>query len=44
MERLKQLKLNIVGDGLRVRFKPTEEDLEKAYEYGKSFRDAVVKE
>ena len=42
MERLKQLKLKVVGEGLRVRFKPTDEDLACAYEYGKVFGTAVV--
>jgi len=44
MERLKQLKLKLVGEGFRVRFKPNEEDLAKAYEYGKTFGTAVITE
>jgi flavorubredoxin len=41
MQRLGQLKLKIVGEGFRVRFKPTEEDLARAFEYGKVFGEAV---
>lgn len=36
IERLKQLKLKVV-DGYRVRFKPTQNDLSDAYEYGYDF-------
>ncbi|GHU66826.1 hypothetical protein AGMMS49983_17150 [Clostridia bacterium] len=42
MDRLRQLKLNIVGDGLRVRFKPNDKDNETAFEYGKQFGTAVL--
>ncbi|MDR0875412.1 MAG: FprA family A-type flavoprotein [Clostridiales Family XIII bacterium] len=42
MERLRQLKLKIVGDGLRVRFKPNQDDDEGAAEYGKRFGTAVL--
>ena len=42
MERLKQLKLKIVGDGLRVRFKPNEEELARAFEYGRVFGTSVL--
>ncbi|MCL1895807.1 MAG: FprA family A-type flavoprotein [Clostridiales bacterium] len=42
MDRLKQLKLKIVGEGLRVRFKPTEEDLARAFEFGKVFGTAIL--
>ena len=41
-ERLKQLKMKIVGEGFRVRFKPSEDDLTAAYEFGKTFGTAVV--
>jgi flavorubredoxin len=44
MERLGQLKLKLVGDGLRVRFKPSEKDLAKAHDYGKEFGTAVLSE
>lgn len=36
LERLKQLKMHVV-DGLRVRFKPSENNLLDAYEYGYNF-------
>ncbi|WP_461613420.1 FAD-dependent oxidoreductase [Clostridium sp. Marseille-QA1073] len=36
MERIKQLRLNTIPP-LRVSFKPTEEDLTKAYSFGESF-------
>ena len=42
MDRLKQLKLKIVGEGFRVRFTPSEEELSKAYNYGKVFGTAVI--
>jgi len=42
LERLKQLKMRLVGEGFRVRLKPNEEDLIKAFEYGKIFGTAVV--
>lgn len=35
-ERLRQLKADVV-DGYRIRFKPNEEDLKGAYEYGSNF-------
>ncbi|MDR3364004.1 MAG: FprA family A-type flavoprotein [Clostridiales Family XIII bacterium] len=42
MDRLRQLKLKLVGEGLRVRFKPTDDDLMAAFEYGKVFGAAVL--
>ncbi|MDR3304585.1 MAG: FprA family A-type flavoprotein [Clostridiales Family XIII bacterium] len=42
MERLRQLKLQIVGDGFRVRFKPSEEDEHAAFAYGEGFGAAVT--
>lgn len=39
--RMQQLKLSMPLEGMRVRFKPTEEDLAKAEEYGRSFARAV---
>jgi len=42
MERLKQLKLRLVGEGLRARFKPSEKDLAEAAAYGKTFGTAVL--
>ncbi|MDR0854468.1 MAG: FprA family A-type flavoprotein [Clostridiales Family XIII bacterium] len=42
MSRLSQLKLKIVGDGLRVRFKPSKDEKVVAYEYGQTFGNAVL--
>jgi flavorubredoxin len=42
LARLQQLRLKIVGDGLRVRFKPNQEDRAGAVEYGKRFGTAVL--
>jgi flavorubredoxin len=41
-DRLKQLKMRLVGEGFRARLKPSEEDLAGAYEYGKTFGTAVI--
>ena len=41
-ERLKQLKMK-VSEGFRVRFKPNEEDLAAAYDYGYQFGEKVLK-
>lgn len=40
-ERLKQLKMKVT-EGLRVRFKPGETDLQAAYEYGRQFGERVL--
>ena len=37
IERLKQLKMRVPDDGLRVRFKPGKENLVDAYDYGYNF-------
>ncbi len=37
IERLKQLRMKVVDDGFRVRFKPDESQLIDAYEYGYNF-------
>lgn len=37
IQRLKQLKMRVPDDGFRVRFKPSENDLQDAYEYGYNF-------
>jgi flavorubredoxin len=42
MERLRQLKLNLIGDGMRVRFKPDKDQKQAAFEYGKTFGAAVL--
>ena len=39
--RMQQLKLSLPAEGLRVRFKPTSQDLEAAKEYGAAFAKAV---
>lgn len=35
--RLRQVKMKVEDEGFRVRFKPTQADLEKAYAFGKAF-------
>lgn len=37
LERMKGLRLSVVEPGLRINFKPTDEDLEEAKEYGREF-------
>lgn len=37
MERLRQLKCKVPEEGFRVRFRPAEEDLAAAYQYGRNF-------
>lgn len=37
IERLKQLKLRVPDDGFRIRFKPSDNELIDAYEYGYNF-------
>jgi flavorubredoxin len=41
MERLRQLKLNVYGEGFRVRFKPQEDNLREAREFGMRFGESV---
>lgn len=41
MERLKQLNLKLYGEGLRVRFKPSEAQLQEAFEFGYGFGASV---
>lgn len=41
MERLKQLRMKVYGKGLRVRFKPSDAQLEEAYEFGYNFGRSV---
>lgn len=43
MQRLGQLKLKIYGEGLKFRFKPSEQQETEAFEYGKGFGEAVLK-
>ena len=42
-ERYKQLKLNIVSEPLGILFKPSEENLESAYNFGLDFAKKVLK-
>ncbi|WP_130861176.1 FAD-dependent oxidoreductase [Bacilliculturomica massiliensis] len=42
MERLKQLNMKVVGEGLKVRFKPNEAELAGAYEFGFNFGASVL--
>lgn len=43
MERLKQLRMKLYGEGLKVQFKPSEVQLEEAFEYGYGFGLSVIK-
>ncbi|MEG0661687.1 MAG: FAD-dependent oxidoreductase, partial [Anaerovoracaceae bacterium] len=43
MQRLKQLRLKVYGEGLRVQFKPSEVQLEEAFEFGYGFGMSVLK-
>ena len=37
IERLKQLKMKVIDDGFRVKFKPSDAELSEAYDYGYNF-------
>lgn len=41
-ERLKQLKMKVFEPGLKVKFKPSDEDLNKAFEFGKDFAQKLI--
>lgn len=41
MQRIKQIRLKPFGEGLKVRFKPSEEQLKTAYEFGVEFGKAI---
>lgn len=41
MERFKQLGMKLYGNGLRIRFKPNEAQLQEAYEFGYGFGASV---
>lgn len=43
VERLKQLKMKVVDNGFRIKFKPGENDLQEAYEYGYDFGCTLLK-
>ncbi len=40
--RLKQLRLKMPVEGLKVRFNPSEEELQDAFEYGEKFGEAIL--
>ena len=42
IERLRQLKMKVYGEGLRVKFKPSEAQLQEAYEFGYNFGLSVI--
>jgi len=42
-ERLKSLGVNVLGEGVRANFKPSEEELGKTREYGKAFAELMRK-
>ncbi|MBR2511536.1 MAG: FAD-dependent oxidoreductase, partial [Firmicutes bacterium] len=42
VERLRQLKMKIYGEGLRVKFKPSDAQLQEAYEFGYNFGLSVI--
>lgn len=41
MQRLRQLKMKVYGDGLKIRFKPNEAQLQTAFEFGYNFGKSV---
>jgi len=41
MERLKQLDMKLYGEGMRIRFKPNEAQLQEAFEFGYGFGASV---
>jgi hypothetical protein len=41
MERLGQCKLNVFGDGFRVRFKPSDDDIANARDFGHDFGSSI---
>lgn len=43
LQRLEQLKVKVYKDGLKFRFKPSEEQQKAAFEFGKGFGEAVLK-
>lgn len=42
MERLKQIRMKTFGNGIKVRFKPSDEQLKEVYEFGVEFGRAVL--
>ena len=41
MTRLRQLKMKVYGEGLKIRFKPNEAQLQEAFEFGFGFGASV---
>lgn len=42
IQRLKQLRMKVVEPGLKVKFKPNDNELKEAYEFGISFAESVL--
>lgn len=42
IERLKQLKMKVYGEGLKIRFKPNDVQLQEAFEFGYGFGSSVM--
>lgn len=42
LQRLKQLRMKVYGEGLKVKFKPNEAELQEAFEFGYNFGKSVV--
>ncbi len=42
IERLKQLKMKVYGEGLKIRFKPNDIQLQEAFEFGYGFGSSVM--
>jgi flavorubredoxin/NADPH-dependent 2,4-dienoyl-CoA reductase/sulfur reductase-like enzyme len=42
IERLKQLRMKIYGEGLKIKFKPDQAQLQEAYEFGYNFGKSVL--
>ena len=40
--RLKELKMNLLTPSLKINFKPSEKELDEAYEFGRAFREKVL--
>ncbi|PKM84303.1 MAG: pyridine nucleotide-disulfide oxidoreductase [Firmicutes bacterium HGW-Firmicutes-11] len=42
MQRLKQLRMKVYGEGLRIKFKPNPAELQEAFEFGYNFGKSVL--
>mgnify|MGYP003373662285 FL=1 len=40
--RLRELKMNLLTPSLKINFKPSEKELDEAYEFGRAFREKVL--